>query len=255
MEKNVQRFDGRAADYARYRERYAPEVVLPRFREWCGLTPEWTIADVGAGTGMLSDVFLANGNRVIAVEPNAEMRRMCVTLHEGSSRLEVVDGAAEATGLGNSSVEIVAAGRAFHWFDVERAAAEFRRIMRPDGWFASVAFGRSQTGREENEAFEQLLRRYAADHQASTHAAYELYGRIKDFFGRDYHHEEILGTTALDWEELYGLTMSLSHSPLSDDPRHGEFERELRAYFDRYAVDGRVVWQTRYWINAGKFAT
>ena len=129
MEKNVHRFDGRASEYARYRERYAPEVLLPRLREWCRLTSDWTVADVGAGTGMLSDVFIANGNRVIAVEPNAEMRRMCVSLHEGLSRFEVVDGTAEATGLADSSVEMVVAGRAFHWFDIERATAEFRRIL------------------------------------------------------------------------------------------------------------------------------
>jgi SAM-dependent methyltransferase len=148
---------------------------------------------------------------------------------------------------------MVAAGRAFHWFDIERATAEFRRILKPDGWFASVAFGRSQMGREENEAFEQLLRGYTADHQ-STHATYEVYRRIKDFLVRDYHHAEIQGMMAFDWEELYGMTMSLSHAPLGDDPRHREFERELRAYFDRYAVDGKVIWQTQYWINVGRFA-
>jgi len=254
MEKGIHRFDGRAAEYARYRERYAPEVLLPRLREWCGLTSEWTIADVGAGTGMLSDVFLANGNRVVAVEPNAQMREMCVDLHEGASRFEVADGRAEATGLMDSSVEMVAAGRAFHWFDVERAMAEFRRILKPDGWFTSAAFGRSQTGREENEAFEQLLRGYTADHEKSTHAAYEAYGRIKDLCVRDYHHEEIQGTMTLNWEELLGITMSLSHSPLHHDPRHGPFERELRVYFDRFALDGKVIWQTQYWINVGRFA-
>src|SRR5215469_10954297 len=117
MEKNIRRFDGRVVEYARYRERYAPEVLLPRLREWCGLTPEWTVADVGAGTGMLSDVFLENGNRVVAVEPNVEMREMCIGLHEGASWFEVVNGTAEATGLADSSVEMVAVGRAFHWFD------------------------------------------------------------------------------------------------------------------------------------------
>jgi SAM-dependent methyltransferase len=202
---------------------------------------------------MLSDVFLDNGNRVVAVEPNVEMREMCIGLHEGASWFEVVNGTAEATGLADSSVEMVAVGRAFHWFDVERAAVEFRRILKPGGWFASVAFGRSQTGREENEAFEQILRRFTADH-VSTHIAYELYGRIKDLFARDYHHEEIVGTMTLDWEELYGISMSFSHSPLSGDPRHEPFEQDLRAYFDRYAADGRVIWQTRCWINVGRFA-
>jgi hypothetical protein len=92
MENNVHRFDGRASEYARYRERYALEVLLPRLREWCGLTSDWTVADVGAGTGMLSDVFMANGNRVVAVEPNAEMRQMCLSLHEGHRGLRLSTG-------------------------------------------------------------------------------------------------------------------------------------------------------------------
>jgi ubiquinone/menaquinone biosynthesis C-methylase UbiE len=254
MEKNVARFDGRASEYARYRERYVPEILLPRFREWCGLTPEWTIADIGAGTGMLSDVFLANGNQVVAVEPNAEMREMCTSLHAGWPQLEVTDGTAEATGLAASSVEMVAAGRALHWFDMDRAMVEFRRILKKDGWVAILAFGRTQTGREENEAFEQLLRERATDH-ADTHASYEAYRRIEDFLVTDFHHEEIQDTIPLDWDGLYGMTMSLSHAPLIGDAKYPEFEWGLRDYFDRYAKDGVVTWQTRYWINVGRLGS
>lgn len=253
MEKNVLRFDGRAVAYAQYRERYAPEILLPRLREWCGLAPEWTIADVGAGTGMLSDVFLANGNRVIAVEPNAEMREMCLSLHDDVPGLEVVDGTAEGTGLRDASVEMVTAGRALHWFDLDRAMAEFRRILKPDGWVASIAFGRSETGREENEAFEQLLRERATDHR-DTHAGYEVYRRIGTYLVRDFHHEQIRGAMSLGWDALYGMTMSLSHAPRVGDARYPAFEQGLREYFDRYAVEGEVTLETRYWINVGRLA-
>jgi ubiquinone/menaquinone biosynthesis C-methylase UbiE len=253
MEKNVQRFDGRAVEYARYREKYAPEVLLPRLREWCGLTPEWIVADIGAGTGMLSDVFLANGNHVIAVEPNAEMRQMCADLHEGEILLKVVDGTAETTELRSSSVEMVVAGRALHWFDLDRAMTEFRRIVQPDGWVASIAFGRTETGREENEALERLLRKYTKD-GAGTRAAYEAYRRLEHFLVRDYHHEEIAGVMPLDWDSLHGMAMSLSHTPCIDDPRYGEFEKSLRAYFDHFVAGGVVTWETRYWINVGRLS-
>lgn len=253
IEKNVRRFDGRAIAYARHRERYTPEILLPRLRAWCGLTPEWMIADIGAGTGMLSDVFLANSNHVIAVEPNAEMRQMCIDLHEGSCRLEVTDGTAEATGLRASSVEMVVAGRALHWFDLDRAMEEFRRILKPDGWVASVAFGRTEKGREENEAFEHILRRFTKDH-VSTRTAYEAYRQLADFLVRDFHHEEIRGTMVLDWEELNGMAMSISHVPRAEDARHSQFDRDLRTYFDRYANSDVVTWETRYWINVGRLS-
>ncbi|QNI37634.1 class I SAM-dependent methyltransferase [Edaphobacter albus] len=252
-EKNVGRFSGKATAYARYRERYAPEVLLPRLRVWCELIPEWTVADVGAGTGMLSDVFLENGNRVLAIEPNEEMRQMCADLHGDDLRLEIVDGTAEATGLAASSVEMVVAGRALHWFDLDRAMVEFRRVLKPEGWFASIAFGRRESGREENEAFEHLLRMYTKDH-ASTRATYQAYRRLEDFLVRDYRHEEIVGSMELDWDGLYGMAMSISHSPRIDDPGYVQFEQSLRAYFNRYAVGGVVTWETRYWINVGRLS-
>ena len=135
MRSTVKRFDGRAADYDLYRERYDTAEILAPLRDWCGLTPEWLIADIGAGTGMLSDVFLANGNRVIAIEPNAEMRAACAQLHPGEARLEIREGTAEATGLADASVDMVCSGRALHWFDLEAAMREFRRVVRPGGWW------------------------------------------------------------------------------------------------------------------------
>jgi predicted RNA methylase len=99
MSQFTGRFTGKVAEYAQYRERYDPDIVLPLLREWCGLTPQWTVADVGAGTGMVGDLFRANGNRVMAVEPNAEMRAACASLHAADASFTVVDGAAEKTGL------------------------------------------------------------------------------------------------------------------------------------------------------------
>ena len=38
----TERFSGRAQAYERFRERYDPAIVLPRLREWCGLSPMLT---------------------------------------------------------------------------------------------------------------------------------------------------------------------------------------------------------------------
>ena len=184
--KSVRRFDGKVADYARHRERYSPEVLLPILRTHCGLTSDWVVADIGAGTGMLSDVFLANNNHTIAIEPNSEMREMCERLHKGNTLLEVKERTAEQTGLAPTSVDMVSAGRAMHWFNLERSMAEFRRILKPDGWVAIIAFGRTEEGHEENEALERVLREYSEDH-ADTHAGYEVYRNLSKVILRDFH--------------------------------------------------------------------
>ena len=175
MPNTVERFDGRAADYDLYRERYDPNEILAPLRDWCGLTPEWLVADVGAGTGMLSDVFLANGNRVIAIEPNTEMRAACAHLHQGESRLEIRGGTAEATGLGDASIDMVCSGRALHWFNLEAAMREFRRVVRPGGWVVSVAAGRTEFGREENEAFVRVLEQFSGSVEGEARGILRLH--------------------------------------------------------------------------------
>ena len=252
MADHTQRFSGRSADYEQYRERYDSSIILPRLREWLGLTSAWLIADIGAGTGMLADVFLANDNRVLAVEPNAEMREACATAHRSQPLLTTVDATAEATKLAGHSIDLVTAGRALHWFDFDSAFAEFRRILKPGGWFVSVAFGRAEDGRPENVAIEELLRSMTTSRE-STRAAYHAYGRLAETLTRDYRHEQIDGELRVTWPQLFGLMRSLSHAPLPNDPRFAAFESGLHGLFDRSATDARLTIATRYWINAGRF--
>ncbi|MBB5056730.1 SAM-dependent methyltransferase [Granulicella aggregans] len=251
---NTEKFTGRVSAYVAYRERYDPEIVLPILRDSCSLKPGWTIADIGAGTGMLSDIFLANGNRVLAIEPNAEMREACLELHPANSALSIINGTAEATGLPDASVEAVAVGRALHWFDLEATILEFRRILKPSGWVIIIAFGRSKEGREENIAYEDFLRPYTRDGEG-TRVSYAVYQRLKDLFPNgEFHQKDIPGEMSLDWQSLRGLTLSLSHAPLPGTPEFAPFEASLIRYFDKYQHNGKVTLTTRYWINAARFA-
>ncbi len=164
MTIHAERFTGRVAEYERYRLRY-PAMVLDVLRERCGLKTEDVVADIGAGTGMLAELFLENGNHVMAVEPNAEMREACERLREKFAKLTVVNAAAEATTLGDASVDFISVGRAWHWFDRERAVEEFRRILRPRGWVVVVANRRSREGFSERATvYEEILKEFGRDY-------------------------------------------------------------------------------------------
>lgn len=256
MPDHTNRFTGRAENYERYRQRYPADSILNRLRDWCGLMPDWRVADVGAGTGMLAEVFLGNGNSVIAIEPNDEMRQYMAARHIYGDKLRVVDATAEATTLPDASVELVAGGRALHWFDRERATAEFRRILVPDGWVAVVALDRQRDADEpalkaQVTAFENLLANSGTDYN-QVRGGYRTYEKMEQWFSGELHQMQIHGTRQLDWDTFRGHTLSLSTTPRPDNPGFAAFELAMRRYFDEYAKNDQLTIPVTCWITAAR---
>jgi len=94
------------------------------------LGPGRTVVDVGAGTGKFTALLIPSGAEVVAVEPLATMREGFAAALTG---VRVVEGAAEAMPLADSSADAIVAAQAFHWFDRSRALPEFARVLRPAG--------------------------------------------------------------------------------------------------------------------------
>ncbi|HYO35576.1 MAG TPA: methyltransferase domain-containing protein [Geodermatophilus sp.] len=130
-------FGSVAADYAALRPGYPPEVVAFLL----GDRP-LRVLDLGAGTGLLTDVLLAAGHDVVAVDPSAEMLAQLRARHP---HVPAHVGGAEAVPLPDASVDAVVAGQAAHWFDPDPAAAELRRVLRPGGVVGLVWNTRDET--------------------------------------------------------------------------------------------------------------
>src|SRR5215472_11019517 len=110
----TQRFSSRVENYTKYRPSY-PQQVLQLLSNECGLTADSVIADVGSGTGIMTRLFLENGNQVFAVEPNREMRHEAERNLASYARFTSVDATAEVTTLPDASADFVVAAQAFHW--------------------------------------------------------------------------------------------------------------------------------------------
>lgn len=247
-------FTGRIAEYERYRIRYPREMVL-LLRERCELRREDVIADVGAGTGMLAELFLENGNAVFAIEPNAEMRGVCERLKEQYIQLTIVDATAEATTLEDVSVDFVCAGRAFHWFDQERALREFRRVLRPHGWVVLAANGRSHGDTEQQREFERILTEESVDHR-DVRSRYRIHDTVASFFADGTVIQRRWdGEQALTLEEFLGQTQSYSAVPLPGHPKYDGMQRALREYFERFQRDGLLRIATTCFVTCGQFST
>jgi SAM-dependent methyltransferase len=99
-------------------------------------TPERPrVLDLGAGTGKLTRVLTARGLDVVAVEPDPAM---LAVLRERSPGVEARTGSAERIPLPDGHLDAVLVGQALHWFDLDRAAPEMARVLRPGGVLAGL---------------------------------------------------------------------------------------------------------------------
>jgi SAM-dependent methyltransferase len=132
VSERARSFETAAAEYERYRPEYPAEAI-----RWAadrlGLAAGARVLDLGAGTGKLTRGLAALGYDVVAVEPGAPMLEQ---LRASVPGVEALEGAAEAIPLSDASVDAVAAGQAYHWFDPPRALPELRRVLRPGGGMA-----------------------------------------------------------------------------------------------------------------------
>src|SRR5579872_1239973 len=128
------KFSKKAEVYSRYRPSYPKQIIVILGTE-IGFDKSKVVADVGSGTGLLSKLFLDNGNFVYGIEPNEEMRSFAEKNLASCTNFVSMNRLAEDTGLPDSSIDLVTAGQALHWFDPDRSRKEFTRILkkRPKG--------------------------------------------------------------------------------------------------------------------------
>lgn len=130
-------FVGEGGAYGSVRPAYPDEAVAAlvdaarraRGADASGQDGPLRAADIGAGTGKMSELLARAGLLVDAVEPSEAMRAQ-------ASSIEGVtwhDGVAEQTGLPNDLYDIVVFAQSWHWVDSERAGLEAERILAPGG--------------------------------------------------------------------------------------------------------------------------
>jgi SAM-dependent methyltransferase len=239
MMDTIQRFSTKADYYARYRPDFAPEAITAIF-ELTALSPDAVIADVGSGTGILTRHFIERGTRVYAVEPNDEMRAYAEATLGSYPGFFSVKARAEDTGFPDCSIDLLVAGRAFHWFDPLPTRKEFLRIMEPHGWIAAI-WNRQQAS--------ALLTAYDSIRTAAYGFSPRMEGRPEfkplSFYLR---HEDVFEIIfphqwQQDWEAFFGELCSYSHSPDADHPLFSNFEQAAREIFDQFNVAGFINWQ------------
>jgi SAM-dependent methyltransferase len=86
--------------------------------------------DVGAGTGLFTRTLVDKAAQVIAVEPDARMRKV---LAERSPGVRALEGRGESIPLPDAAADAVFVSSAWHWMDHDRAIPEIGRVLRDGG--------------------------------------------------------------------------------------------------------------------------
>ena len=234
----TKRFSTRVENYIKYRPSYPPEIIS-LLASVCGLTSDKLIADMGFGTGLLTELFLKHGNPVVGIEPNADMRAAGARILAKYSNFESIGATAEATTLRDNSIDMIIAGQAFHWFDRAKARTEFQRILKPNGWVVLIWNGFHVETSPLNNGYQEIVLRYGTDYKE---VAREISGvDVEPFFApNECKCARFAFKQMFDFEGLKGRLLSSSYAPDATHPRFEEMIDELRRLFAANEQNGKV---------------
>lgn len=127
-------FSERAAGYASYRPRYTKELA-----HWLAhAAPAKGLAwDAGCGSGQLSTLLGDEFERVIATDASKDQ----IAQAEPHSRVEYRVEPAEKSSLADQSADLITVAQAVHWLNLDAFYAEVRRVAKPNGVLALIAYG------------------------------------------------------------------------------------------------------------------
>jgi SAM-dependent methyltransferase len=228
-------YASKAEYYARYRWDYAPEAIATLFST-VGLTDQTIVADLGAGTGILTKHFVVRAKMVYALEPEAEMRAQLEKALGSNPTCQIVNQRAENTGLPDHSIDLITVGQAIYWFDPRPVRTEFLRLLKPGGWLALLRnYG---TDAVYEKAVAPLFGNYtnSALHSRIIHQTPEFYFGNLNFQVLRFPFEFVV-----DWDSFFGTMLSSALTPVEASPDFAVFVSQARQVFDRLEQNGQVV--------------
>ncbi len=121
-----------------------PTALLDLLTQMIRMPHPALVVDLGSGTGLSAAIWAERAERVIGIEPNANMRqeatRKVASLPAAAAHIEYRDGLAHQSGLPDACADIVTAAQSFHWMEPTATLAEVARILRPGGLFAAYDY-------------------------------------------------------------------------------------------------------------------
>lgn len=242
-------FNQKAQIYHEARPRY-PDELIDFLYDKLNITSKMVIADIGSGTGILSECFLRRGNKVICVEPNDDMINLSKINLSCYKNFEPIKATAEDTKIQSDSVDIIIAGQAFHWFEQEQFKKECLRICKKD---ALVIFIWNKKNDSVLEKERQAMRNSINTIQDYYQNSWDLRLKgVEKFFSGDYSYIEFCNDIVNDYETFIKRSLSDSRAPNKDDKSYNLYLDKLKVFFCKHAKDGVIIVKNKtvaFWGN------
>ena len=129
--------------YVKYRQNYTPEVSQrvmtfynnqQQFQTHLPTKLDFMV-DVGCGSGQSTNIFQPYFKKISGFDISAEQIKQA-KLQNKFDNIDYMEGCAENIPVEDKSVDLILAGTAAHWFDLEKFFDEVKRVLKPTGCLA-----------------------------------------------------------------------------------------------------------------------
>lgn len=231
---HMNKFTGKSSAYTLSRPGYAKGLFEYLV---CDLevNKQTVIADIGSGTGKLSQDLLKVAGIVYCVEPNDEMRQVAESLLSNQEGFISVKGTAEQTTLMDKSVDFILVGQAFHWFDANSFKLECQRILKETGKVILI-WNSWIRDSEVIMKYHELFQMFCPSFKGFSGGLESR--KICEFFENQYETKRVANHLVFNKESFINRARSASYSLIEGDEKFEDYMEALEKFFEKYAVDG-----------------
>ncbi len=144
-------FSAQAADYARFRPGYPPELFDFLFTQCRDFDCAW---DCATGNGQIAAGLAEKFRQVEASDISRNQLDSAIPMPNVRYRVEP----AESPSYPDGSFDLVTVGQAAHWFDFAKFYPAARRVLKPGGLLALIGYNLVRVDEPVNALIDHLYR-------------------------------------------------------------------------------------------------